>query len=377
MTTLPPASDNPDAPRPAGAPPVARLGGPGDIAAAVPWILGFHPRESLVLVSLKPPVGAGGPRVGLVLRLDLDEVRSSAAAGRAVDYLVEDGAASLIVLVATDAPHRPGARLPGAPLLRRVARAAQARGLEVDEAVLVRDGRWWAFDCQGPCCPADGTPYDCHTSVVGAHHVLTGAVLRADREELAASCAALPPGSPAAVEAAAELDALALELARGWSRAPGRRPVDAQPAAVRGFWEFVVAARDGGAQDPQARRRAARRVAATLAAPVLRDAVGESVPPERLGEGCDALAEVLRACPPEWAADPAALLALTAWRAGQGALANVAVDVALAVDAEHSLALLVRSIVTSGLRGHDVDWYDDRWDTVVAEATRGAGRRAS
>ena len=42
-----------------------RLGGPSDILAVLPYQLGFHPRDSLVVVSLH------GTRMGLVQRIDL------------------------------------------------------------------------------------------------------------------------------------------------------------------------------------------------------------------------------------------------------------------------------------------------------------------
>src|SRR5437588_9391430 len=48
--------------------PQVRLRDPGDLIAAVPHLLGFHPIESLVLVTLH---GSRASRVGLTLRTDL------------------------------------------------------------------------------------------------------------------------------------------------------------------------------------------------------------------------------------------------------------------------------------------------------------------
>src|SRR3954463_16167784 len=52
------------------------LGTPGDLAAAIPQLLGFHPRESVVLIALG---GASGKRVGLTVRGDIPPPEYAAA----------------------------------------------------------------------------------------------------------------------------------------------------------------------------------------------------------------------------------------------------------------------------------------------------------
>ncbi len=46
---------------------------------------------------------------------------------------------------------------------------------------------------------------------------------------------------------------------------------------------------------------------------------------------------------------PASLLAFTAWQSGDGALANIAIDRALAADPGYSLAQLLRDIMDAGV----------------------------
>jgi hypothetical protein len=46
---------------------------------------------------------------------------------------------------------------------------------------------------------------------------------------------------------------------------------------------------------------------------------------------------------------PAALLAFTAWQCGEGALANIAIDRALAADPGYSMALLLRDVIDAGV----------------------------
>ena len=47
-------------------------------------------------------------------------------------------------------------------------------------------------------------------------------------------------------------------------------------------------------------------------------------------------------------AAPASLLAFVAWQSGDGALANVALDRALADDPQYSMAQLLRQVITAG-----------------------------
>ena len=57
---------------------------------------------------------------------------------------------------------------------------------------------------------------------------------------------------------------------------------------------------------------------------------------------------MVRRAQPGYVAAPAALLAFVAWQSGDGALANVALDRALADDPWYSMALLLRQVITAG-----------------------------
>ena len=58
--------------------------------------------------------------------------------------------------------------------------------------------------------------------------------------------------------------------------------------------------------------------------------------------------DVVRRAQPGYVPAPAALLAFVAWQSGHGALANVALDRALADDPQYSMALLLRQVITAG-----------------------------
>src|SRR5207302_9893872 len=59
-------------------------------------------------------------------------------------------------------------------------------------------------------------------------------------------------------------------------------------------------------------------------------------------------ADLIRRAQPGYAAAPACLLAVTAWQAGEGALANIALDRALADTPGYSMALLLRDLLDAG-----------------------------
>jgi hypothetical protein len=58
--------------------------------------------------------------------------------------------------------------------------------------------------------------------------------------------------------------------------------------------------------------------------------------------------DLTRRAQPGYVAAPASLLAFVAWQSGDGALANVALDRALADDPAYSMALLLRQVITAG-----------------------------
>ena len=59
--------------------------------------------------------------------------------------------------------------------------------------------------------------------------------------------------------------------------------------------------------------------------------------------------DLVRRAQPGYAAAPASLLAFTAWQSGDGALANIALDRALADTPGYSMALLLQEALDAGM----------------------------
>ncbi|SFP51575.1 protein of unknown function [Geodermatophilus dictyosporus] len=321
--------------------PLIRLGDTGEVAAALPHLLGFRPTESVVLVGLRGP---GGSRVGLTVRADLPRPADAAALARTLAArLVTDDPAAVLLAVVSEAPDRPwtpllhgpvgpgpDADLPHRDLVHELVLALDAVDVPVREALLVRAGRWWDYDCPYPCCePGAGTPLPGGASPLAAAAVAGGAVLAADRDALAARIA--PPAGGAGAAAMADVCLWAGREHAARLRTAGRSVLAGEcDAAVAGA---VAACRPG--PDTAGTRLPDTQVARVLWALTLTE-VRDRALATALGEDA-AAAEVLwtectRRAPVPLDGVPATLLAISAWLRGDGATANVALDRALAAD---------------------------------------------
>lgn len=93
----------------------------------------------------------------------------------------------------------------------------------------------------------------------------------------------------------------------------------------------------------------AARIARALTAMPVRDHAWARMAPEHAAEHADLWASITRRTPDEGVAAPASLLAFTAWQAGRGAVANMAVERALAADSDYQMALQVREALAASL----------------------------
>ncbi|CCH76409.1 hypothetical protein BN12_1240006 [Nostocoides japonicum T1-X7] len=109
-----------------------------DLVVLLPYQLGFHPADSLVLADLT------GNRIHGVARVDLGEVRSREVAAQCLAPLVRDGARSVLLAAWEETPGS------AARALDHACRAAADLGVEVVLELLVSDGRFWSSDEDEP-----------------------------------------------------------------------------------------------------------------------------------------------------------------------------------------------------------------------------------
>jgi hypothetical protein len=201
--------------------------------------------------------------------------------------------------------------------MAEVARAAARAEIVVTRALRVEDGRYFTYDEDGP---AEGIPF----TITRRQGIL------ARREDLVAQIAPV---------AGAGAETLARAIARATEAGPGR---EGRLAAVA---DAIACYRAGGhlaGHDETARMLAALR---WLRA---RDDAWARMDPVHKAEHLRLWTDLTRQAPAGYVAGPAALLAFVAWQHGDGALANVALDRALADNPGYSMAQLLRQVITAG-----------------------------
>jgi hypothetical protein len=344
-----PSSASP-APSSGGTEQVLRMRDPGELIAGLPYLMGFRPRESVVVVAFG---GASGRRITLTMRIDLPppEHRAEVCRALARNVLLARPAGVAVLVLA----EREGAGAGGAPsgsvapphleLVREMVAALAQRRVDVHTrlwAPSTEAGVPWACydtcDCRGVLPHPDTTP-------LAATAVAAGAVVHADRAELEQLVAAGPADAlrrraallraPAA-GAGAAADAAAYDVG-----APGQAVVDAalgDTAAGRLHLDDArVVALAQALCDPVVRDAALLRCAAPGS------------------DGAEHLwAALARETPDPQAAEPAALLAACALLRGDGAMAGIALDRAERARPGHRLTRLLRAAWAAGMRPEQV-----------------------
>jgi hypothetical protein len=326
---MPAASSHTEPAKPAE--PVARmrLSSPAEILTAVPFLLGFAPERSLVVICLR------GKEIGLTMRVDIDaalELRK-AFVGR----LLADGATSAVLILFDPAPD--DRRRPGKSLMRAIKRAFDAEGVHVRDALGVRKGRYWSYLCSDTiCCPGEGraVPVAGTTdhSKVAAPFVAIGAAPLASRPALVASL--LPITGPRR----SELDAvyrLALEQ-------PSAYPILRWMEAVRRY-----ATTDGRRPDRALSAVEAVRLIVGINDVLVRDEVLSWTAAGSNTGVLDVLRELAPLALPPFDTNVLAALAWAAYAFGDGALASVALERALRADPDHALAGLLATALDAGV----------------------------
>ncbi|MBO4159406.1 DUF4192 domain-containing protein [Micromonospora antibiotica] len=333
---------------------------PADLITAVPYLIGFHPVDSIVVVAMR------GRRIVFAARADLPESGTDPAlpARHLGDVIGRQDAESTTV-IGFGPPERV------TPAVDAVRSALDDIGLPVLDALRVTDRRYWSYLCEAPdCCPPDGTPYDPEASQVAAAAVYAGQVALPDRAALTAQ-----------VAPAEGVDRVALRQAgdRAEQRLLGL--LEAAPATDE-FGERAIR-RAGVAAVRQAQRRHRRGDRLTddevawltllLTHLPVRDHAWERT--DGREEDIAFWSEVLRRTEEELVPAPACLLAFAAWRAGQGALAAVALERALTLRPDYTLAQILDDLLRRGVPPSDLDGWPAVTEPGVLRRRRRRPRR--
>ena len=171
--------------------PVLRMRDPGELLAALPYLLGFHPCESLVVLAFG---GRSGRRVGMTQRVDLPppEHVASVCAAMASNALLDRPTGAAVLVVGGGDPSADGAGPPRAALVDTATEALEGHGVPVRMRAWsgsTAAGAHWA--CYDECGCA-GTLPDPAATPLAATAVAAGVLVHADRAELQQLVAPVP-----------------------------------------------------------------------------------------------------------------------------------------------------------------------------------------
>ena len=341
----PPKSQAPQAPqnsRAAQPSAVVRVDSPAALLAVIPHLLGFVPEASVVVIGLTPP----RDRVRVTLRYDLPDPPEADLvadiAGHAVGVISSQ---QLTAAIAVGYGPEPLVT----PVADALLDAARQAGIDLHDFLRVEDGRYWSYRCADEaCCPAAGVPFEAIAHPAAADMVAAGKQVLADRAAVAARVA--PIGGIAAesmrqaTRRAEQHVAQLLAKVRRTSRiGAARHMIAAEGLAAAGG---MIARYRGGGRFTSDYEIA--RITVALRDLRVRDDAWARMDPAHADAHLRLWIDVTRRAQPGHVAPPAALLAFVAWQSGDGALANVALDRALADDPGYSMALLLRQVISAG-----------------------------
>lgn len=323
----------------AGKQPTLRLSTPKEMLAAVPYLLGFHPADSLVAVALQGSAKRG--HVHCTMRMDLprSEEERTDSGGRVVDRFRRESITQ-VILIGYGEPDQV------THAVERVTADLGDVGITVPEALRVRDGRYWSYTCTNPsCCPPEGVPYDGSSSAVAAQATAAGISVLPDRAALERSIDSLGGVTRASMRQATQ-------RAQAWADGPvsgsdmdsaRRRLRDAGLGLLHSAVERYSTAGERLPDDDIA------RLGVTLTLIRVRDEAWTLIDEDRRKAHRALWTDVVRRVEPPYLPAPACLLALAAWQDGNAALAGMAVERALAADSAYSLARLLDHGLAGGL----------------------------
>nr|WSX49406.1 DUF4192 domain-containing protein [Streptomyces sp. NBC_00974] len=347
-------------------PPIT-LRGPAELADALPYMLGFHPTDSLVMVAVHGEGGRFGGRLRVGIPADSDEWEHTAR--QVADCLVggsrrrgvkPDG---IVVFLCQDprgeeSGQRVMTRL--RPLAQRIRLACGALDVPVLEALCLSAGRYWSYCCPDErCCPAEGSALAVPgTSVMAAAATFAGLQVRGSLREIERRLA--PLRGTVAEEMERALDRTATALVPKILDGATREEVGAETVSLaRSLMQrmtLALPAETGPGADDWDDALLGHDEAASLILGLqdreIRDIAAEWMEDEEAGPALRLWRALARRCVgayAEHAAAPLTLAGWVSWSTGDEPTARIALGLALRADGEYRFAQLLHHACNEGI----------------------------
>ncbi|MGC5563731.1 DUF4192 domain-containing protein [Streptomyces sp. FR-108] len=345
---------------------------PAELADALPYLLGYRPEDSIVLVALHDRDGRGrfGGRARLGIPSHADDWPS--VAQQLTHGLVKgsERRGALPESMVAFLCHEPGNGESGRAVMERLRPLAQllrtacgALDVPVIEALCISDGRFWSYCCPSEhCCPPDGTSMGLPgTSVLAAAATYAGLQVRGTLRQLRARLT--PWESEAALEQESALDAVSMALIPRILDDVSRAGVAANTLelarqVMRRFAETPSAAPGPGTlpadlrDDELLRHEEAAMLILGLQDRTTRDRAAVWMEGDEAGPALRLWRALARRCVGsygEHAAAPLTLAGWVAWSSGDELEAREALAMALGADSGYLFARLLHQACNEGL----------------------------
>ncbi|GHF48826.1 DUF4192 domain-containing protein [Streptomyces griseosporeus] len=362
-----------------------------ELADALPYLLGYRPEDSIVLVALHNNDGrgrfGGRARVGIppnpadwtaaVRQLAHGLVTGSERRGARPEQLV-----AYVCQEPAEGETGRQVRERLGPLAHQLRVECGLLDVPVVEALCISDGRFWSYCCSGEaCCPPEGLPMGLPgTSVLAAAAAYAGIQVRGTLRELRARL--LPWEHTAALEQEVALDTAGLALVRRMlDETEGARVAEETLAlAERILRRYAEAPPVSGTLTADRRddglltHDEAARLILGLQDRTTRDRAAEWMEGAEAGPALRLWRALARRCVgpyAEHAAAPLTLAGWVAWSAGDDIEAREALAMALGADPDYLFARLLHQALNQGLDPESV-----RRCLRTERRTRGRGTAA-
>ncbi|MET8248426.1 DUF4192 domain-containing protein [Streptomyces sp. NPDC005202] len=342
---------------------------PAELADALPYLLGYRPEDSIVLVALHDRGGHGrfGGRARLGIPPSEDDWPSAARqlAHGLITGSERRGAKpeQMVAFLCQE----PAAGESGLQVRQRLEPLAQKLRTEcgrldvpVIEALCISDGRFWSYCCPTEgCCPGEGLPMGLPgTSVLAAAATYAGIQVRGSLRELRARL--LPWQTSAALEQEIALDAAGRALVPRILDEASRAAVaeETLELAERVMWRYAEAPFVTGIapadlhDDDLLHHEEAAALILGLQDRTTRDRAAEWMEGDEAGPALRLWRALARRCVGpygEHAAAPLTLAGWVAWSTGDDLEARESLAMALGADPDYLFARLLHQACNEGL----------------------------
>ncbi|WP_229070795.1 DUF4192 domain-containing protein [Actinoplanes sp. DH11] len=310
--------------------PTIQINNPFDTAAIAPYLLGYQPHDSLVILAIRDSHILFGANAGL-------EATQPANLARVADALVREHVEAVLLVGYGD--HK--------PIVTAVADATAAiRGhdIEVLDTIRVADNRIWHPLCDDPQCQINGVAFDPTSTAAAATATWFGIAVQPSRDAVAAT---LDPVT------GVERDLMTLALDNATTVVNDLIDGDNAAQHVVEFTnDLVVEAITTAITNERLADDRAAQLLILLRIPALRDRALNYVHGD--DHHLQAFTDLTRRASDDLVCGPALLLTFAALQAGHGALARIAVRRALASEPDNELADLLERITAAGISPHTI-----------------------